>query len=67
MVELRYLMQHPHRNPEHRPFGREGRRITLPNGLQVVELGPRNPSRWLPHQGVAECARRRRQKEAARG
>lgn len=64
MVELRYLMQHPHRNPAHRPFGRERRTVYDPvTKTEHTIRGPRNPSRWLPHQGVAECARRRRQME----
>ena len=35
-------------------FSSEG----VPKKREVTMLGPKNPSRWLPHQGKRECTRR---------
>lgn len=55
--------RHPGRNPEHR-FGK-GRdrwkeKMPLPGRPfnEVIVLGPKNPSRWLPHQSKRERSRR---------
>lgn len=61
-----YWIAHPGRNKAHR-FG-EGRarwKQKLPDFRtgevrEFVMLGPKNPSRWVPHQGRRECARRLR-------
>lgn len=69
MAEFSYARwpKHPGRNPAHNPLGRMRWKQKLPDGQELTLRGPRNPSRWLPHQSAAECARRRCQKEAARG
>ena len=66
-----YWMAHPGRNPAHRfGKGRDRWKVSVPvvppafssEGVpetrEVTMLGPKNPSRWLPHQGERECARR---------
>lgn len=57
-------VDHPHCNPAHRPEGRMRWKAKILNSrtgkLETVQMrGPRNPSRWLPHQGVQEAERRR--------
>jgi hypothetical protein len=59
---------HPHRNPAHRPEGRKRWKTKVLNPttgkVETVQMrGPRNPSRWLPHQGVQEAERRRARME----
>jgi len=70
MHTLKSWSAHPGRNPAHR-FGQPRERFQVkvfdPRQMKIVEvtrLGPRNPSRWLPHQGEREQVRRRRQIEA---
>ena len=61
--DLKRWRAHPGRNPAHDPNGRQSAFIRVPDPAtkQLVDVevrGPRNPSRWLPHQGAAEKARR---------
>ncbi len=56
-------LDHPGRNPAHRFEGRERGETRVPDlvtgKVKIVKwVGPRNPSRWLPHQGVQEAVRR---------
>ena len=65
---MSWPQDHPHCNPRHRDYGRRGY-------LQIVEerkddkgrrfnvITIRDFSRWMPHQGERECARRRRRME----
>lgn len=60
------LRAHPGFNPKHDPnfISRWIRELNPLTGLmQVVGRRSRNPSRWLPHQGLRECSRRRRRQQ----
>lgn len=64
-----YWIAHTGRNPAHRfGKGRDRWKQKFPKldgtTTELTFLGPKNPSRWLPHQGKQECARRLRQMEA---
>lgn len=72
MLDKNAWLDHPGRNPAHRWEGRERGTIKVLNPatgkLETVKWrGPRNPSRWLPHQGVQEAERRRARMEARHG
>ncbi len=61
---LKTFTKHPHRNPMHR-FGQGRERWTeklldFRTGQirEFTMLGPKNPTRWLPHQGKREMKRR---------
>lgn len=60
---IKTWLTHPGRNPAHNPRY-TGRRFTVkvPDRSgelrEVTMYGARNPSRWLPHQGAREMARR---------
>lgn len=57
---------HPGANPLHDPSGRNRRSTQDPvSGLDVIFRGPRNPSRWVPHQSNRERERRVRKMGAA--
>lgn len=60
--DVSVLNFHPGRNPAHNPNA-SSRKLYHGVGRQRILLGylPRNPGRWLPHQGLRECARRRAQ------
>ena len=47
--------KHPGANPLHDP---NGRKRWTDQATGIVLRGPRNPSRWVPHQGKREKARR---------
>lgn len=62
------LRKHPGFNSAHNPdFGDRRIWVRHPKTGQNVVVGfrPRNPSRWVPHQSVRECERRRRQMHGA--
>lgn len=72
MYDLNTWLEHPGRNPAHRPEGRRRWKAKVLNprtgNFEDVQMrGPRNPSRWLPHQGVQEAERRRARTEARHG
>lgn len=57
--------KHPGRNPDHDPrYSGRRTKVKVPdrngNLHEVIVYGPRNPSRWLPHQGQREIQRRAR-------
>lgn len=58
--DLKRWRAHPGRNPEHDPRGPRFRyrrvRDQLTGRMRTARIP--NPSRWLPHQGTAEKARR---------
>lgn len=62
------LAAHPGFNPAHNPNGVRRSQVvfdpTKGGAIRVMLVDksgreiPRNPSRWLPHQGARECSRR---------
>jgi hypothetical protein len=53
-----YFGSDPRINPEWRPAGRERHKWTDESGIVHTLRGPRNPGKYLPHQGKREKARR---------
>lgn len=63
--------RHPGANPLHNPKGRERWMVKVPLDIatfdpnnkttyrEVKAYGPRNPSKYVPHQGAREIARRK--------
>lgn len=63
--DINTLLDHPNRNPAHDP-NFPGRRAWVKTGIDCngndmttrMIVRDRNPSRWMPHNGVSECERR---------
>ena len=57
--DVAVLRSHHGFNKKH-VIGGYPRQIVDPKTRLVIGMRPRNPSRWMPHQGKQECERRRR-------